>query len=58
MHEARLAAIKRMAEAVHAGARLPFRFLLCGDPGLSAAFRSLLLSGCSSSLTPSSSKPC
>src|SRR5476649_1578586 len=29
--------------AVHAGARQPFKFLLCGDPALVAAFRSLLL---------------
>jgi uncharacterized protein (DUF697 family) len=31
--------------AVHAGARQPFKFLLCGDPGMVAAFRSLLLAG-------------
>ncbi len=31
--------------AVQAGARRPFRFLLCGDPGLLAAFRYALLSG-------------
>jgi uncharacterized protein (DUF697 family) len=31
--------------AVHAGARQPFKFLLCGDLGLIAAFRSLLLAG-------------
>jgi len=31
--------------AVHAGARQPFKFLLCGDPALVAAFRSLLLTG-------------
>ncbi|HEY5350592.1 MAG TPA: hypothetical protein VIJ64_12690 [Candidatus Lustribacter sp.] len=29
--------------AVHAGARQPFKFLLCGDPRLVAAFRSMLL---------------
>jgi uncharacterized protein (DUF697 family) len=31
--------------AVHAGARQPFKFLLCGDPGLVAGFRALLLTG-------------
>ena len=31
------------AKAVHSDARKPFRFLLCGDPGLVADFRSLLL---------------
>ena len=31
--------------AVHAGARQPFKFLLCGDPGLVAAFRALMLTG-------------
>lgn len=31
--------------AVHAHVRKPFRYLLCGDPALIAAFRSLLLSG-------------
>jgi uncharacterized protein (DUF697 family) len=31
--------------AVQAGARRPFRFLLCGDPGLLAAFRFVMLSG-------------
>jgi uncharacterized protein (DUF697 family) len=31
------------ATAVHAEARKPFRFLLCGDPGLVAEFRALLL---------------
>jgi uncharacterized protein (DUF697 family) len=31
--------------AVHAGARQPFKFLLCGDPGMVAAFRALLLKG-------------
>jgi uncharacterized protein (DUF697 family) len=31
--------------AVHAGARQPFKFLLCGDLGLIAAFRSVLLAG-------------
>ena len=32
-------------KAVHAGARQPFKFLLCGDPGMVAAFRALLLTG-------------
>ena len=32
-------------KAVHAGARQPFKFLLCGDPGLVAAFRALMLTG-------------
>jgi len=31
--------------AVQAGARKPFRFFLCGDPGLIAEFRILMLSG-------------
>src|SRR5580658_9276959 len=31
--------------AVHAGARQPFKFLLCGDPALVNAFRALLLDG-------------
>lgn len=31
--------------ALHAGARVPFKFLLCGDPALVARFRALLLSG-------------
>jgi uncharacterized protein (DUF697 family) len=31
--------------AVHAGARQPFKFLLCGDPGMVAAFRAVLLTG-------------
>ena len=31
--------------AVHATARRPFTFLLCGDPALVASFRALLLSG-------------
>jgi uncharacterized protein (DUF697 family) len=31
--------------AVHAGARQPFKFLLCGDPALVAAFRYVLLAG-------------
>jgi uncharacterized protein (DUF697 family) len=32
-------------KAVHTGARQPFKFLLCGDPMLVSAFRSMLLSG-------------
>ncbi|MFN2460940.1 MAG: hypothetical protein ABR591_09670 [Candidatus Velthaea sp.] len=31
--------------AVHAGARRPFQFFLCGDPALVADFRALLLDG-------------
>jgi uncharacterized protein (DUF697 family) len=31
--------------AVHAGARQPFKFLLCGDPLLVSSFRSMLLAG-------------
>jgi uncharacterized protein (DUF697 family) len=31
--------------AVHAGARKPFRFLLCGDPALMSDLRALLLDG-------------
>src|ERR1700734_1303127 len=38
--------------AVHAGARQPFKFLLCGDPALVAAFRSLLLSGTGADTVP------
>src|SRR5471030_2885106 len=38
--------------AVHAGARQPFKFLLCGDPALVAAFRSLLLSGTGNDTVP------
>ena len=32
-------------KSVHAHIRKPFRYLLCGDPGLIAEFRALLLSG-------------
>jgi uncharacterized protein (DUF697 family) len=32
-------------QAVHSGARQPFKFLLCGDPMLVSAFRSMLLAG-------------
>jgi len=38
--------------AVHAGARQPFKFLLCGDPALVAAFRSVLLSGTGTDTIP------
>ena len=38
--------------AVHAGARQPFKFLLCGDPALIAAFRSVLLTGTGSDTIP------
>jgi len=38
--------------AVHAGARQPFKFLLCGDPGQVAAFRSVLLAGTGSDTIP------
>ena len=31
--------------SVHAGARRPFRFLLCGDPSLLGSFRYVMLSG-------------
>lgn len=33
------------AGAVHAGARRPFKFFVCGDPGLLGELRALLLSG-------------
>jgi uncharacterized protein (DUF697 family) len=39
-------------KAVHAGARQPFKFLLCGDPAMVAAFRSLLLTGAGGETTP------
>ena len=32
-------------KAVHSGARQPFKFLLCGDPMLVSAFRTMLLAG-------------
>src|SRR5665213_4373272 len=38
--------------AVHTGARQPFKFLLCGDPALVAAFRSLLLAGTGTDTIP------
>jgi uncharacterized protein (DUF697 family) len=36
---------KLNVNAVHAGARRPFKFFLCGDPALLGALRALLLSG-------------
>jgi uncharacterized protein (DUF697 family) len=33
------------AGAVHAGARRPFKFFLCGDPALTSALRAVLLAG-------------
>ena len=38
--------------AVHAGARQPFKFLLCGDMALIAAFRSVLLAGTGDATVP------
>jgi uncharacterized protein (DUF697 family) len=38
--------------AVHAGARQPFKFLLCGDPALIAAFRYVLLAGAGTDTIP------
>ena len=38
--------------AVHSGARQPFKFLLCGDPALIAAFRSLMLDGTGTDTIP------
>jgi uncharacterized protein (DUF697 family) len=38
--------------AVHAGARQPFKFLLCGDPALVSAFRSVLLAGTGADTVP------
>jgi uncharacterized protein (DUF697 family) len=38
--------------AVHAGARQPFKFLLCGDPALLAAFRAVLLAGTGDDTVP------
>jgi uncharacterized protein (DUF697 family) len=38
--------------AVHAGARQPFKFLLCGDPALMTAFRNVLLSGTGADTIP------
>ena len=38
--------------AVHAGARQPFKFLLCGDHGMIAAFRAVLLAGTGTDTIP------
>jgi uncharacterized protein (DUF697 family) len=38
--------------AVHAGARQPFKFLLCGDHGMIAAFRAVLLTGTGADTIP------
>ncbi len=38
--------------AVHAGARQPFKFLLCGDPAQVAAFRAVLLEGTGDGTVP------
>ncbi len=38
--------------AVRARTRKPFRFLLCGDPALVAAFRALLLAGHDDGIVP------
>jgi uncharacterized protein (DUF697 family) len=38
--------------AVHAGARQPFKFLLCGDPAQVAAFRNVLLTGTGTDTIP------
>jgi uncharacterized protein (DUF697 family) len=39
-------------DAVRAGARQPFKFLLCGDPGLIAAFRAVILAGTGTDTIP------
>ena len=44
--------------AVAAHARRPFRFLLCGDPGLVAEMRSLLLSGHENGVVPLDAAAC
>jgi uncharacterized protein (DUF697 family) len=46
------------ARAVNAHVRKPFRYLLCGDPGLIAAFRALLLSGYPDDVTPLDAAAC
>src|SRR5271154_7029223 len=38
--------------AVRAGARQPFKFLLCGDPAQVAAFRAVLLDGADNDTVP------
>jgi uncharacterized protein (DUF697 family) len=40
------------AEKVHAGARRPFKFFLCGDPGLLGELRAVLLAGQSGDSIP------
>jgi uncharacterized protein (DUF697 family) len=45
-------------KAVHAHVRKPFRFLLCGDPGLIAQMRSLLLSGHDDESVPPDAAAC
>ncbi|HEY5339945.1 MAG TPA: hypothetical protein VIK27_02875 [Candidatus Aquilonibacter sp.] len=44
--------------AVHAHVRKPFRFLLCGDPGLIAQMRGLLLSGHNDGTIPDDAAAC
>ncbi|HZY98507.1 MAG TPA: hypothetical protein VFE36_02955 [Candidatus Baltobacteraceae bacterium] len=44
--------------SVHAHVRRPFRFLLCGDPGLVAELRALLLSGTSDEPVPADAAAC
>jgi uncharacterized protein (DUF697 family) len=44
--------------AVHANVRKPFRFYLCGDPGLVAAMRSFLLSGHADGSVPFEAASC
>jgi len=45
-------------KAVHAHTRKPFRFLLCGDPGLIAELRALLLSGHDDGTVPLDAAAC
>jgi uncharacterized protein (DUF697 family) len=44
--------------AVHANTKKPFRFLLCGDPGLIAQMRALLLSGHANDSIPLDAAAC
>ena len=44
--------------SVHAHTRRPFRFLLCGDPGLVAEMRALLLSGHNDDTVPLDAAAC
>jgi uncharacterized protein (DUF697 family) len=46
------------ARSVHAHARRPFRFLLCGDPALVSELRALLLSGPSEEPVPADAAAC